>query len=408
MADIITNSPIPNHVPPELVLPYPFGFGKITEDDPFLTHVPEMHAGPPIFYAIDAYLGGQPAWVVRRAKDVRQIYMDTEHFSNKGWAPFAGMIGEDWGLLPAESDPPLHALHRAFMNPKFMPGSVKKLEAQARQIAREYIDHFKGNGECEFMSEFAWEFPIKIFLGLMGLPLNKTKLFLGWIESLMHGSNAEEMISATRAVVAYLNEEIDKRRACPQDDLLTYGLTGKIGDRPLTDDELTGFAFNLFVGGLDAVSGHMGSLFRHLAEDGDNQRLLRERPEKIPDAVTEMMRAYGGSNTYRICVKETTVCGQIIRPGDKIQMAVSLAGRDPEEYKEPNRIDFDRKPNLLSFATGPHFCLGIHLARMEMRIAIEEFLNAIPTFQVKPGGKITTLLSGVLQPKNLPLVWDIK
>ncbi|GLV23907.1 cytochrome P450 [Sphingobium sp. TomTYG45] len=403
----IPHREIPDHVPPELVHPYAFGFGKKTEEDAYLTLIPPIHAGPPIFYALDAYLGGQPAWVIRRAADLRKVYLDTEHFSNRGFAPFAGLVGENWGLLPAESDPPLHGLHRAFVNPKFMPKSIRKSEEQARVIAREFIDKFKNDGECEFMSAFAYEFPIKIFLGLMGLPLDKTKLFLSWIDGLMHSGHADEMISATRAVTAYLKEEMDDRRTNPRDDLLTYGVVGKIGDRPLTDDELTGFAFNLFVGGLDAVSGHMGSLFRHLAEDQANQRLLRERPEKIPDAVSEMMRAFAGSNTYRICTKETQLCGQIIKPGDKVQMMVSLAGRDPEEYEDPNSINFDRKPILLSFATGPHFCLGVHLARMEMRIAIEEFLREIPSFRIKPGAKVTTILSGVVQPEALPLVWDV-
>ena len=119
------------------------------------------------------------------------------------------------------------------------------------------------------------------------------------------------------------------------------------------------------------------------------------------------MRAFAGSNTYRICIKETRVCDQVIKPGDKMHMVVSLAGRDPEEYEDPDKIDFDRKVNNLSFATGPHFCLGVHLAKMEMRIAIEEFLLAVPQFRVKPAARIATLMGGVVQPKTLPLVWNL-
>ena len=398
---------VPDHVPQELILPYPFGYGKQTEADPYREIIPAIHAGPPIFYAMDAYLGGQPAWVVRRAADLRQIYLDTEHFSNRGMAPFASLIGENWALLPVESDPPLHGLHRAFVNPQFMPKSIKKNEVHAREIAREYIAAFKDKGECEFMSEFAYRFPITVFLSIMGLPLDKTELFLSWIDGLVHSDDTSQMIVATRSVVDFLRKEMDDRRVSPKDDLLTYGVTGQIGDRPLTEDELTGFAFNLFIGGLDAVSAHMGSIFRHLAEDQSNQAYLREYPAKIPDAISEMMRAFAGSNTYRICIKETRVCDQVIKPGDKMHMVVSLAGRDPEEYEDPDKIDFDRKVNILSFATGPHFCLGVHLAKMEMRIAIEEFLLAVPQFRVKPAARIATLMGGVVQPKTLPLVWNL-
>ncbi len=398
---------IPAHVPADLVLPFPFGFGQKSELEPYSQLVPAIHEGPRIFYAIDAFPGPKPAWVIRKAADLRRVYLDTEHFSNKGFAPFAGLIGDTWGLVPAETDPPLHALHRTFVNPLFTPKAMERLEGKIREIAREYIAKIKDKGECDFMKDFAFEFPIKVFMEFMGLPLDKTELFLKWERGLLHSDTIEGMIASTHSVVDYLRSEIEDRKKHPTDDLLTFGVEGKIGDRPLTDDELMGFAFNLFIGGLDTVSAHMGLQFRHLAEHPEHQRIVREHPEKIPDAVEELMRAYAASITFRTCTKETELCGQKIMPGDKVAMMVNFGGRDPEEYDNPNQIDFDRKPKHVSFAFGPHLCVGIHLARRELRIGMEEFVKAIPEFTIKPGAKITTLLYGVLQPTSLPIVWKV-
>jgi cytochrome P450 len=397
----------PDHVPADLVRPYAFAFGATSEVEPYSTFIPPIHEGPPIFYTLDAYPGPSPAWVIRKTADMRRVYLDTEHFSNNGFSPFAMLIGESWGLVPAETDPPLHGLHRAFVNPIFTPKATDKIDQNIRDIARDYVLRFKNKGECEFMSEFAFEFPIKVFLGLMGLPLEKTKEFLKWEMGMLHGHSMEEVAAATRSVVDYLRQEIEVRRKTPTDDLISFGINGRIGDRPLTDDELMGFVFNLFIGGLDTVSAHMGLHFRHLAENVANQRILRENPAKIADGIEEMMRAFGGTTTFRTCIKETEVCGVTIKPGDKIAMATTLAGRDPEEFDQPNVVNFDRKPKHVSFAYGVHLCVGIHLARREMRIAMEEFLREIPEFTVAPGATITTLLSGVIQPSTLPLVWKV-
>jgi cytochrome P450 len=398
---------LPAHVPAGLVREYAFNFGATTDLEPFNDLVPPVHEGPAVFYAMHAYPGGTPAWVVRRAEDLRRIYFDTEHFSNKDFAPFAKLIGENWSELPAETDPPMHSLYRAFVNPIFTPKAMAALEGNIRDIAREYILAFKDKGECEFMSEFAFEFPIKVFLQLMGLPLDMTKKFLKWEFALLHSDTLEDVAAATRLVVDYLRGEIEDRKINPREDLITYGVTGKISGRPLTDDELMGFAFNLFIGGLDTVSTNIGLQFRHLGGHAEDQAHLRAHPEAIPDAIEELMRAYAAVTTYRTCVKETEVRGVKMMPGDKIAMATTLAGRDPEEYDRPNEVILDRKAKHLGFAYGPHLCVGLHLARREMRIAMEEFLKLIPDFQIKPGAKIKSHLGGLVQPITLPLVWKV-
>ena len=117
------------------------------------------------------------------------------------------------------------------------------------------------------------------------------------------------------------------------------------------------------------------------------------------------MRAYAAVTTFRTCVKETEIQGVRILPGDKVAMSTTLAGRDPQEYERPNEVILDRKPRHVSFAYGPHLCVGMHLARREMRIALEEFLAAVPEFRIADGATISCHLGGMIQPSTLPLVW---
>jgi cytochrome P450 len=240
----------------------------------------------------------------------------------------------------------------------------------------------------------------------MGLPDTRMAEFLEWETGLLHSMDLGVMAKSTRQVVDYLREEIEDRRRNPTEDLISYGVQARIDGRALTEDELVGFTFNLFIGGLDTVSTNMGLQFTHLATHADDQALLRAQPEKIADAVEEMMRAYAPVTTFRTCVKETQLKGITFMPGDKIAMSTTLAARDPQEYDRPNEVVLDRRPKHVSFGYGPHLCVGMHLARREMRIAMEEFLRLIPPFHLKPGHKLEYHL-GMIQPVSLPLVWNL-
>ena len=123
---------IPSHVPPELVRDYPFVLGATCDENPFDTLVPKVHEGPEVFYTPFVYPGNHPGWIFRRAKDLHAIYQDTEHFSNKDFAPFAKLLGDSWNLLPAETDPPMHALYRAMVNPLFAPRKMQAMDNRVR------------------------------------------------------------------------------------------------------------------------------------------------------------------------------------------------------------------------------------------------------------------------------------
>lgn len=405
MAIAFPEQPIPAHVPADLVRPFPFVFGTITEQDPFRELADSVHQGPDIIYAPHAYPGGTPAWIPRRTEDMRAIYYDTEHFTTRDFSPFAKLVGESWINSPVELDPPDHGPFRSMVNPVFTPKAMAQLEDKIRAYAVGYIDAFAARGECEFMGDFAFEFPIKVFMELMGLPQDRTAEFLDWEMNLLHNHDLSKIAAATRSVVDFLRGEIDKRRSDPTDDLITYGVQAQMNGRSLTEDELVGFTFNLFIGGLDTVSTNMGLHFWHLATHPQDQATLRADPKKIPNAIEELMRAYGAVTTFRTCKKEIEVRGVKFMPGDKIAMSTTLAGRDANEFDDPTAIRFDRKPRHVSFGYGPHICVGMHLARREMRIAMEEFLARVPDFRLKPGHQVRCHL-GMIQPVELPLVWQ--
>lgn len=399
--------PKPDHVPDALVRPaFPLIFGMMTEANPFTDLIDRIQAEEPaVFYAPHAYPGGTPAWIVRRAADLRSVYLDTDHFSSENFSPFPMLIGEKWTNLPAEKDPPAHRKYRNFVNPLFTPQAVRVLDGKIRDYARNYVASFRDEGECEFMGDFAFEFPIKVFLELMGLPEERTAEFLEWEMGLLHEHDLGKIAAATRKVVDFLDAEIEKRRADPGDDLLSYGVKAVVDGKPLDRDELMGFAFNLFIGGLDTVSTHMGLHFWHLATHPEDQQRLRADPSQIPDAINELMRAYPAVTTFRTCVKPTEVGGVRMMPGDKVAMSASIVGRDPEEFAGATTVDLGRKPRVMSFGYGVHLCVGMHLAQREMRIAMEEMLSGLPPFAVKPGHAMRFHL-GMIQPVELPLVWS--
>lgn len=398
------NAEPPEHVPPELVRPFPYGLAQKTFRQPH-EFIAEMQEWPPVFWA--RHSSGTPfgGWVPRRAQDLRAIYMDNEHFTASGTSSFAFMIGEEWISVPSEIDPPRHTALRSAVNPLFTPKRMASLEDTVRQHAREAIGRFKDQGGCELMSDFAFEFPIRVFLELMGLPQSDMGLFLKWEHDLLHSLSLPIITETTRNVVDYLRGEMRARAAAPRDDFISFGLAAEVDGRRFNDDELMGFCWNLFVGGLDTVSTNIGHQFRHLAENADHQALLRADPAKIPNAIEEMMRAYAAVGTARHCIKEIEIGGVTMMPGDGVFMATFLAGRDPEEFADPEVVDFDRKPRHVSFGFGVHTCIGMHLAKREMRVAIEEFLSAIPPFTIEPGVEVESYLGGMIAPIALPLRW---
>lgn len=397
---------IPDHIPPHLIQEFPLVMGSFTSENPFHRIVPEACAGPDVIYASNALpVGMGGAWLFRRQDDMKHIYNDTDHFTNKGFTPYAKVVGETWELVPAEQDPPQHTFYRMLLAPLFSPQAINKLEGNIRQIAIDCIADFKDKTECDFVREFSARYPIAVVLNLLALPQERLAEFLEWENMLLQASTVEVMQEGVRKVTGYLREVIKERKANPGEDLISFAIQAEVNGQKMTDDELLGYAFNFFIGGLDTVTANLGNFFRHFAENPEDQRALREDPSKIRIAIEELLRVFGPVSTVRVCSKETEIRGVTLKPGDCVWMSTTIGNRDSATYDNPHEVQLERNPMHVSFASGPHHCLGVRLARLEFRVAMEEFFKAIPEFRLKEGVATKSSLGPVIQPMNLPITW---
>jgi cytochrome P450 len=367
-------SNIPSHIPPEQVRPYRLLSGMTVTGDAFTEVVAPYHDGPPAFYAPDIYFGSG-GWIFRRAKDLDRIYKDVECFSSHGFTNIGGFIGENWGMIPADLDPPEHPQFRMLLAPLFTPKRLTDLADRLRTSARECLARMKPGDD--FIHEFADPYPVSVFLDLLGLPQSQMRGFIQWMADIMHGTVHEARIQAVRDLKSYFVDSFEQRRREPRDDMLTYVVQAKVGGRELTQDEMIGIAFNLYLGGLDTVSAMLGLHVRYLAENPEQQARLRAEPSLIPTAAEELLRAFSPATTFRVCVKAAEVAGVKVQPGDRVALPTPLAARDPEAFERPNTVDFGRAAGNVTFATGPHRCLGVHLARREIVTGLTEIL-ALP------------------------------
>lgn len=395
----------PDHVPPELVRECRLFDRKRVYQNPYETIIPDIHAGPPVFYTGNVLQGPTPGWVVRRAEDLRAIYNDTENFYKQGNTQLASLVGESWDIIPTELDPPRHTGFRMALNPVYSPSNMAALDGRVRERARFFIDRFKDKGRCEFVEDFAVPFPVTIFLDLLGFPQSEMAQFLTWEKGLIHSDDNGERATNVRAVKAYLLEAIADRKKNPRDDLISTALTLEVDGRKWSDEEVFGHCFNLYLGGLDTVTSNIGLHFHHLATHPDDQEDLRANPKKTVVAIEELLRAYPAVTTLRICRHPYSIGDVTFMPGDYVAMSTPLAGRDPEQYDAPEEVRLDRRPAHLTLGFGIHRCLGQHLARRELQIAMQELLAAIPSFRIEPGFKVPFHVGNVIHVEELPLVW---
>jgi cytochrome P450 len=402
----LARPPVPDHVPPELVRDFRIESLAGVDNDPFTTITKRVRGGPDIFYGVNARRG-HDTWVVTRHELIREVFQDADTFSSHHNGDFAPLIGEDWPMLPLEADPPEHANWRMLLNPIFAPAKMKVLEEQIETLAVELVEGLADKGETEFMHDFAEVFPIVIFLKMFGLPQEDAERFKAWENDLLHASAPETRGAAASKIVGYLREVIAARKVAPCDDLISYVVGAKVGDRAINDDEIIGVCLLLYVAGLDTVVNTLGFIFRHLAEHPDDQQMLRDHPEKIPNAIEEMLRAFPIVLSGRLVTRDIDFHGVKMKAGDRITLPTMLAGRDDSEFDGPDKVDFAReKVAHITFAAGPHRCVGSHLARRELRIALEAWLNRVPAFRIKPGDKPITNSTGLFGVSYLPLVWD--
>lgn len=396
---------IPDHVPADRVWPFDIVGAEGMDSRPFATTV-RLHAqAPRLFWnPLDPYFGG--AWVPTRADDIRYILDNPGLFSSVGQTQFAKFAGQSWSIIPLEIDPPDHAPYRHMLSRFFSPSAVKALSERIGERARSLIQVFLPAGECEFMAAFGRPYPVSIFLELMGLPLEHADRFMAWEHDLLHNYDMAKRGQAIAEVGAYLRALAERRKADPIGDLTSAVVTSTIDGRELDDDEILGTLFVLFMGGLDTVLSTLGLFVLHLAEHPDDQDLLRREPRRIDKAVDELMRRYSTVSVNRQCTRDLELGGAALKAGDWVSVTLSLGSLDPEAFENPMKVDFDRGATRhFGFSFGTHFCLGSHLAKQELVIALRELLALLPPWQVTPGSEPTLRGGGVYGVDALPLSW---
>jgi cytochrome P450 len=395
---------VPDHVPPELVWDRSFDAFTAELGDPFLA-ITRLHEGPGIFWATDAGYG-RPGWVVTRYDLISEVFIDYEHFSAERPGMIADLLGVNLRLNPIEIDPPAHYGYRRILNPFFTPKAVTAYDAPVREACLSLIAKFADQGGCEFVEQFAIPFPSYVFLDLMHMPREKLADFIAWEEALMRAPDPMQRVAAARSIYKYLEEHKERQRLNPSSDFLRAMTTAEVDGRPLEHLEVMGMFYVLYVGGLDTVYSTLGWVMRHLATHPDLQERLRSNPDDLPAAVEELCRAYSVVITHRQLAKDYTFHGVPMRKGDEINMPIALADRDPQVFANPHVVDIDRKPRHINFGTGTHFCLGIHLAKREIRIVMEEFLKRFRNIRIKDGASYRYHTGRTFGIDYLPLVWD--
>ncbi|MGE0387128.1 MAG: cytochrome P450 [Gammaproteobacteria bacterium] len=396
---------IPDHVPAHLVRDIQLETLPGVGEDPHRA-IAWLYHGPEIFYAPHGRQGGG-TWMLTRAALIREVYQDAERFSSHHNADFSRLLGEDWPLIPLEIDPPNHTHWRQLLNPLFGPNRMATMEKVVRDLAVELIEKIRGRGGCEFTQDFGRPFPVTIFMQLMGLPLEETATFLAWEDGLLHSADMAVRARAAREIKDYLVRFMAERRRDPKDDITSFVMTTRFDGRPITDEEALGICYLFFVAGLDTVAASLGFIFRELAGDQALQARLRREPDTQRNAIEEIMRTHSIIVSGRTVTRDMDFHGVFFKKGDVVSLITALAGLDDREFPDPYRLDVDRQDvRHTAFSVGPHRCIGSHLARRELKIALEEWLTRVPAFRIAEGATITTHALGVWGVHNLPLVWN--
>jgi hypothetical protein len=340
---------------------------------------------------------------------VKQIAYDTEHFSSRriivrdvrpetpGFAP------------PITSDPPEHKPAKQVLLPPFTPDAMKKLEPRVRAICNELIDEFIADGKCDAAARYTKHVPVRAIAHMLGIPEKDGHLFIKWIHEILERGikDNDALMRAAQEMTEYFAERIEERRKHPTDDLISTLMhaRGKDG-QPLSDGHVLGSLRLILIAGIDTTWSAIGASLWHLAKTpGDRDRLIAE-PALMPTAVEELLRAYSPVTMAREVMKETVVSGCPVKPGNMVLLSFPAANREPAMFPDADKVVIDRKENRhAAFGLGIHRCVGSNLARMEMTVAIEEWLKRVPDFRLDPAGQVTWSEGTVRGPRQLPVLF---
>lgn len=349
-------------------------------------------------------------WLPTRHEDVSAIATDTEHFSSRSIIvndnrPMLELAPE--GVAPPiSSDPPFHSEARRMLLPAFSPRNVAKVEDSTRAYCVELLDALQGRDVVDAAEEYAQHIPVRVIANMLGLPESDGDVFRRFVHEIIEGVAVppEERVEAFLGLYEYLQSHIADHRAHPRDDLITFLLESELQGERLTEDHVVRTIALLLIAGIDTTWSAIGASIWHLAgTPGDRERLVAE-PELVPTAVEELLRAYAPVTMARLVKDDVEYQGCPMRAEDWVLLPFPAANRDPAVFDDPDEVILDRQPNRhAAFGLGAHRCAGSHLARMEMRVALEEWLRAFPQFSLADPEAVRWSKGQVRGPRTLPV-----
>ncbi|MFI9576476.1 cytochrome P450 [Microbispora rosea] len=366
----------------------------------------ELRARCPIAHT-ERFGGG---WLPTRYEDVAAIAYDTEHFSSRAiimsnYRPPRD-IAPVGAVPPISSDPPFHHDARKLLLPAFTKKEVAKREEAARAFCHSLIDGFEGVEIVDAARDYAQHIPMRVISDMLGFPPEDGPRFREFVEHALEGVNLppEQRVANMGELFDYLLEQIRDHVASPRDDLTTYLIEAELYGRKLEPSHVAGTMALLLIAGIDTTWSAIGASLWHLAKTpADRERLVAE-PGLLPTAMEEFLRAYAPVTMARLVKEDIHWRGADMKADDWVLVSFPAANRDPAQFDRADEVIIDREINRhAAFGLGIHRCVGSHLARMELRVALEVWLERVPVFGLADPSAVTWAPGQVRGPRTLPL-----
>jgi hypothetical protein len=335
---------------------------------------------------------------------VKAIAYDTKHFSSRRVVVRDSRIEPPQPAPPITSDPPAHKPLKQILLPPFTPEEMTKLEPKVRAICNELIDGFIADGRCDAAQQYARHIPVRAIAHMLGVPASDGDKFIHWIHEILEVGIYDDATSirARDEMQAYIVAQFMARKAHPTDDLITRVMHSTFMGQPIPDQLAVGMILLLLIAGIDTTWSAIGASLAHLAQTSSDRDRLVADPSLMPTAIEEFLRAFAPVTMAREVIQDTQVMGCPMKKGHMILLSFPAANRDPAMFPDADKVLIDRKENRhAAFGLGIHRCVGSNLARMEMTVAIEEWLKRIPKFSL--AGEVTWSEGTVRGPRQLPI-----
>ncbi len=347
-------------------------------------------------------------WLPTRHEDVSAIAYDTENYTSQGVIVSPNRPIEPPPLGPAPpitSDPPAHAEARRLLLPAFAPKVIAKWEDTTRDLCRKLIADLPidDDGTVDAAQHYSQHIPVKVIAAMLGVPEEDGDLFRYFISGIIENPGSLADVPEEESLGYYLARKVDEHREDPKDDLISFLLDAEFAGQPLSEPHIVGTVLLLLIAGIDTTWSAIGSSLWHLATNPEDRKRLATEPELMPTAVEELLRAYAPVTMARLAAKDHELAGCPVEKDDWVLLPFPAANRDPEAFEKADQVMLDREKNRhAAFGLGIHRCLGSNLARLELRIALEEWLAAFPEFTLAEGTTVRWSTGQIRGPRELP------